>query len=60
MAALQHWWSLEALLYQYEVLFLAALLGFFMVAGVVRWKFPERVDHAKVQQAIEQLKRKSH
>jgi hypothetical protein len=55
MAALQQWWSFEALYYQYEVLTLAGLLVFFMVASVIRLKLPKRVDHEKVQQAIQQL-----
>lgn len=58
MVALKAWWSLEALYYQFEVLTLAVLLVFLMVACAIRLKLPERSDHLKAQQAIEELKRK--
>lgn len=57
MGALKAWWSLEALYYQCEVLFLGALLVFFMLACVVKLKWKQRIDHEKVQLAIEQLQR---
>jgi hypothetical protein len=57
MGALKAWWSLEALYYQCEVLFLGTLLVFFMLACVVKLKCKPRIDHEKVQLAMEQLNR---
>ena len=58
MKVLKAWWSLEALYYQCEVLFLGALLVFFMLMCVAKWKIKPRTDHEKVQLAMEQLQRK--